>query len=312
MSGAGTVPSSPATLQFGNWIFTVTANLSISGAGNTVVAVPHGGNTTLQLNAGTTTTISTPFTFSSSTITGAGALSITGTATWSNSTMSGTGTTTIAHGASLTETNTAYSNLERPLTNDGTFVAIGAAGVVRFASTPPILTNNADGVIDLQGDGGGLIINGGGSLVNNGTLERTAGTGEAEVDIPITSSLANVQVATGTLTLEQGGSVSGAGTVPSGATLQFGNGIFTVTANLSISGAGNTVVAVPHGGNTTLQLNAGTTTTISTPFTFSSTITGAGALSITGTATWSNSTMSGTWDDDHRPRRLPHRDQHRQ
>ena len=51
--------------------------------------------------------------------------------------MSGTGTTTIAHGASLTETNTAYSNLERPLTNDGTFVAIGAAGVVRFRAPRP-------------------------------------------------------------------------------------------------------------------------------------------------------------------------------
>ena len=90
------------------------------------------------------------------------------------------------------------------MTNDGTFVAIGAAGVVRFASTTAILTNNADGVIDLQGDGGGLIINGGGSLVNNGTLEHTLGTASnvTTVSIPVNNkSTGTINAGPGVLTV---------------------------------------------------------------------------------------------------------------
>ena len=66
--------------------------------------------------------MSSLFTFSSGTITGAGSLVLSGATTWNNSgVISLTGITTVPHGAILNVgTATYYPYLEGPMTNDGT------------------------------------------------------------------------------------------------------------------------------------------------------------------------------------------------
>src|SRR5438552_9894178 len=239
-----------------------------TGASSTIQGIDAEGAGGLTMGSGTltltsTTSASTLSTFSitSSTINGAGALSITGSATWNSGTIGGTGTATIAHGATVAVTSTFQMFLARPLTNDGTIdVSNGSqAGLLFSAAT---LTNNADGVIDLQGDSANLTsFNGTNSLLNSGIVKHSSGTGTTTISVTLTPSMSGLQVLTGTLSLRGGGTLSGSGTIPTGTTLDFGGGTFTVSG-MTLSGAGTTVMNLPVGGSNTLTLATSTTTTI--------------------------------------------------
>jgi hypothetical protein len=280
---------------------TGAVTFSVSGGNMTVdrlTAAGSGGFTmtlgTLTLTDSTNSSAIYDGILSGGIITGAGALSLTGTTTWNNAAMEGTGTTTVANGATLATAATAFPDLERPLVNDGTVSVAGGHGGLYFNNGT--LTNNADGVVNLDGDAANLNDQAGSnSIINSGTLEHSSGTGTTTISVPLTTSLNNLLVQAGTLSLTDGGTLlSGTGTIPSGTTLSFGGGSFTVNG-ATFSGPGTTQVT----GNGTWQLAASTTTTVNTPFTFGGgTITGAGALSLTGTGTWNGpgntAAMEGT------------------
>ncbi len=287
LSGTATIPTG-STLDFDIGTFTMNSNVTFSGAGTTEM---DSGSAIWQLPASTTTTVTTQFPITGGTITGAGALSIGGTTTWNNAIMSGTGTTTIAHGTSLTAGGTSGPFLERPLVNDGTLAVMGGHNGLYFDGGT--LTNDSDGLVNLEGDGADLqTYFGTGSVNNMGTLEHSSGTGVTVINTSLTTPLNDLLVQTGTLTLEGGATLSGTATIPTGSTLDFDIGTFTMNSNVTFSGAGTTEM---DSGSAIWQLPASTTTTVTTQFPITGgTITGAGALSIGGTTTWNNAIMSGT------------------
>ena len=104
-------------------------------------------------------------------------------------------------------------------------------------------TNNADGVVNLVAAGAGLLNQYNtndvtGDFDNLGTLHSSSGSGISTISIPVQTSLANINVVTGTLKLAGGGKLS-AGTTspPSGTVLEFWSGTYNTTGNIGFSGA---------------------------------------------------------------------------
>ncbi len=282
LSGSGSL-SSGATLAFAGGTYTLT---SVTLAGPGTVQFTSG---TWQLPTATTTVVSAPFTLAGGIISGAGALSLTGTTTWKNGELLGPGTVTVASGATLNVTSTGYySQTAAPVVNNGT-ITVSNGGYSGFTfDAGSSLTNN--GTVNLVGDTAGLVANGGGSLTNSstGTVTHSSGTGTTTISVPVTTSMANLHQQAGTLSLTGGGTLSGSGSLPSGATLAFAGGTYTLT---SVTLAGPGTVQFTSG---TWQLPTATTTVVSAPFTLAGgIISGAGALSLTGTTTWKNGELLG-------------------
>jgi filamentous hemagglutinin len=126
-------------------------------------------------------------------------------------------------------------------------------------------------------------------VVNNGTVDAALTSGTATINVPLTTSLAKLKMAAGTETvsLTQGGTLSGTLTEPSGTIFSLDAGSFAVN-DATFSGAGLTRMT-----NGTATLTG--TTTVNTLFSFSGgTITGAGNLTLTGQTTWSKGTIDLT------------------
>src|SRR5207302_479009 len=121
------------------------------------------------------------------------------------------------------------------------------------------LTNNADGVIDLQGDSANLTsFNGTNSLLNSGIVKHSSGTGTTTISVTLTNqTTGEILVATGTL------SITTLTNLSSG----------TLTAQTYRQSAGTTTVA----GGATLQAGS----------------TGTGAITINGGTLTGNGTVTG-------------------
>ena len=134
------------------------------------------------------------------------------------------------------------------------------------------------GTIDLAGTGSELAHYGSGAtVVNDGTIDAELTSGTATIDVPLTTSLTKLKMASGTETVSitQGGTFSGTLTVPSGTIFSLDGGGYAVNG-ATFSGAGLTRLTK---GNATLT----GTTTIDTLFSLSGgTISGAGNLALTG------------------------------
>ena len=268
LSGSGTVPSG-ATLSLGGSGTYAMSAVTLSGSGTVVVNGP-----TLTLTG--TTTIDSALTFSSGTISGTGSLTLGGATTWSGGAVKVA--TSVPSGASVSVTGAAF--LESTLQNDGT-VSVAAGDALEFAGGT--LTNNSDGTVKLSGNTAQLYDNSGtNAFTNSGTLDVAPGSGNTDtISVPTTTSMATLPPSSGTLDLTDGGTLSGSGTVPSGATLSLGgSGTYAMSA-VTLSGSGTVVVNGP-----TLTLTG--TTTIDSALTFSSgTISGTGSLTLGGATTWS-------------------------
>jgi hypothetical protein len=326
-SGSGTVPSG-TTLGFDGGTFTLNS-VTITGAGTTEIS-STASTLTWQLPASTTSTVGTPLVFNSGTIAGAGALDLTGNATWKSGAMSGTGTTSVASGATLTVTGTgSYPFLERPLTNDGTIDVVGGGYTFEFTSGSA-LTNNADGVVDLQGNAS-LLNDGGGSLTNSGVVQ-SSGTGTTTISIPVTNA-GKLQVANGeSLALSSGSTLintakgtlgvtvngTAGGISGPGVTLDSGSTLAVTTVGSPAVGTVFTPISGPVTGTFTdfsfpaaaytlsypsgaVELTAGTPFTLS-PMAFSPKVnqsTGTVTLANIGSASDGTGTYSATvsWGD---------------
>ncbi len=146
-------------------------------------------------------------------MTGTGELTVTGAATFTanTSTESGTGTTLMEGGASIAASNSLSLTVSRTLelqgmstvtgTTGGGTIALGTAGTLKIDS----------GATFDEASGGTIatdltIAGTTGMVANDGTFEKTVGTGAtiinaAFVNTGISGNVAHVQVATGTLTL---------------------------------------------------------------------------------------------------------------
>jgi hypothetical protein len=276
-----------------------------AGATLTSVGLLNVAGSTANFSTSGTVTPSN-LTLSSGTLTGPNALTLAaaGTMIWSGGTMSGTGTTTIGAGRNLNLTGSA-ATLQRALVNQGTattsgngYLNIGVGGSL-----------NNSGLWEIQNDQG--IFGSGQIVTNTGTIRRSTSAGDATIQPQLNGSGA-VQVQSGTLVLNGGGTYSG-DFVFTGATLRFnGSPTWALTGDFS-GGSGGTLLL----DSGTQNFNAGATFTtvgllnvagstgnfntsaavVPSNLTISSgTFAGANAVQLAsgGTLTWSGGAMSGT------------------
>jgi len=107
------------------------------------------------------------------------------------------------------------------------------------------------------------------------TLVRRVGTGTATLQT-VFDNAGTVDVQTGTLTVNQGGTETGVFAVTSGATLDFPAGAFTWNSGAAVTGSRVTF----SGGTHTINVPAGDTTRIARLAFTAGTVTGTGVLAV--------------------------------
>lgn len=297
-SGCTTAPNYPDTGD------TVTVNSG--GNQPDILAADTIGLSGLTINSGATVTVHGTFT-PTGTTTGSGNLTIAsgGVLNLNSGTFSGTGNMTISSGATCI--NGGGITLMRPYINAGT-TTLNSSGYFSLGSGGSI-TNT--GTIDIQNDSG---FYGTGQLFQNnspGVLKRSVSAGTAFIQ-PTLNGNGTVNVTTGTLRLDGGGTYSGTFTF-TGTTLQINGGTWAITADFSGGSGGNLYLY----SDTAATFNSGASFSVSTitvgygTWTFntgvavtptnwavtgSPTLTGSDsfALASGGTFTWGGGTMSGT------------------
>ncbi|MGH2854674.1 MAG: hypothetical protein ACRDLF_10865, partial [Solirubrobacteraceae bacterium] len=216
------------------------------------------------------------------TLTGVATLDVTSSLSWSSGTMSGPGSTVLKPGVSAslsTESNKFLAT--RSLVNEGTLTfSQGEIWMSEGAKirNEAVLKANSESSI---GSGGSES-----SIVNTGTVEKTAGTGGTTIE-PNFENLGAVDAGSGHLVFA-GGNV----TLASSSVLE---GAITMTSDTVTGGsflAQNAAVTLPTGSS--LNISGGSTATIGS-FTLSGgTVAGAGTLDVSGSFSWTRGIMSGS------------------
>ncbi len=226
--------------------FTIQNGRNFSTAA--AVAFTNGG--TLTVGASSTFTVTGSYTQSGGQLTGAGTVTVTGLLTWAGGTMSGSGQTlargtltiagpltktlagrTLSNAGTATWTDRGHLRLGGTFHNDGTLMWTGTgslfiedgtfrnAGTATWASTGSLFMtggtflNQAGATFEARSDGRvGLV--GANTLNNAGTFRKAASTGWTRIDGGVTfTNTGTVEVQTGVLQLEGGGSGRGRFTV---------------------------------------------------------------------------------------------------
>lgn len=184
----------------------------------------------LTLNMASTVGANGVIDMSGGTLNGTGTLSVSGSFNWTGGTIDGTGRLIIEPDATLMIGGGAKTlSGGRVLDNFGT--ATWVAGDIDAAGGSAIF-NGITGTFDVQADVQFTQGTGGASLFdNNGSFTRTVGTGAVTFTTRF-DNLTTVDVQTGTLQLNAGGTggASGTFTVASGAALGLGGGTHTASA----------------------------------------------------------------------------------
>ncbi|HWB10108.1 MAG TPA: DUF4214 domain-containing protein [Pirellulales bacterium] len=213
--GAGAVGFTGATVAIGGG-YAVTGTTSISGG-----EVDFNDNAT-----GTTVVESAGILGGSATFTASGGFE------WSGGTMAGSGTTVIPAGVTLTIDDQSDVTLSRTLNNFGSAVFTGA----QWDFNSGVFNNEPGASFAMQSDANFNLINPS-TFTNSGAFIKSPGTGTTHIQ-PAFNNSGTVDVQSGTLTLDGGGTSTGSFTSESGATLNFGGGTHNLTAASSITGAG--------------------------------------------------------------------------
>jgi hypothetical protein len=324
------------------------------GPGETVT----GAGTMSITNAATITVTGTNtvsnLSMNSGTLTGPGTLTATGKLTWSGGTMSGSGTTVAQGGLAIGGTAPGIAYLEflsgRTLVNDAAATLSSTLNLEDgyysglFLGDGATLVNQAGASFDITGDVPFLADSSSSdatfdsAIVNYGAFDKTGGAGASAVSYPYNygsvafdeAGSGSVEVMSGELDLDGGGTLGGTGrlTADAGAVLGFGGGTFAVTPTSGLAGAGSVAF---HGGTLTdqgaydiatativdggtadllapvaslgasllisggeLNLSGGAPVSVSSLVESGGTLTGSDALTVSGQATWSGGTMSGS------------------
>jgi choice-of-anchor C domain-containing protein len=264
ISGAGTVAQTGGTLTL---LSNTIANLQLNG-GTLVLASNFQGGviTNLTLAGGVLS--------GANTVTGAltcgggftGPLLVEPGATmnWTGGTASGS--LTVASNGALNISGSGGKALQNALTNAGTVTWTGSGGITvenNFGSDLGAVWNLPGAVFDIATDQSinCYYCDSYEFFNNQGTLEKTAGTGTTYISIVVTNT-GTVEALEGTLNFNSGGSIAGAYAASAGAAINFTGGTFAANA-AAISGAGT---VAQTGGTLTLlsntianlQLNGGT------------------------------------------------------
>jgi hypothetical protein len=172
------------------------------------------------------------------TLTGAGALSVTGALNRTNGKMSGTGTTTAAEGSTLALPGDLKPDA-RTLANAGT-ATYSPNGYLLFTMGDSATIDNLEGGSFMIAAAVPFFTSGTApeAFSNAGTLIHSRGTiGRSIFDGIAFNNAGSVQVQSGTLDLAGGGDSTGSFTVAAGATLSFSGGTQTLEAASQVGGA---------------------------------------------------------------------------
>jgi uncharacterized repeat protein (TIGR01451 family) len=223
--------SSGATLDFPGNTYTLTPNGTISGAGALSIT---GG----YLSIGGVTNPDY-FVFTSGTLDGAGFLSVGKQFDWSGGTMTGSG------GSELAGTGVGnFTGANSDMTLNGR--SFNDYGTINYTATTNelYLANSAVfsifGTFDIQNDGtigAGSASPGTLKVSPNGVLKKTGGANTATIE-PNTTNDSIVFVSSGTLQFTGGGTHTGSFTAYSGAKLSFSTASYTFQSGSAVGGAG--------------------------------------------------------------------------
>ncbi len=316
---------------FGN--FNNLAGATISGGGN--LNFPNGTHnllgsvltTGLVTMSGATVNFSAPqtlanLTLAGGTLQGNGDVTITGGFNWSVGTMMAGARTIVAPGATATLSGAATKGLNRTLENSGTITYSGSALTFGYAAAAPGVINNLPGgVFSVTADGDFSQSSIAAHAFNNsGTFNKSAAGTDTDFNgVPFLNT-GTVNLTSGTLSFNSGGSNTGSLQVPAGAALNLG-GTFVHAAGSTLGGAGTINFAsgthnflgqfLPTGqvnftaGSVTIANPmppitaslAGATVTLNAPQSLTSLafstgiLQGNGDVTITGTLNWTSGVM---------------------
>ena len=201
-------------------------------------------------------------------ITGSDTVEVAGLTTFLQGEMRGPGVTNANGGLDIgNNSGVAISLKERTLNAIGSSTWFGTGNLT--VSNDGTFVNQ--GILEVQNDVSALAGTGGGTLQNQGTLNKTAGTGTTSIEIAFDNSgIVNYQAA-GTLDLSGGGDHSGAYNASTSATVQFNGGTHNLNTGTTFSGAWNvrlldgtlnitdaTVLGELQESTHTFEFNAGT------------------------------------------------------
>ncbi|MEA2238059.1 MAG: fibronectin-binding autotransporter adhesin [Thermoanaerobaculia bacterium] len=253
---------------------------------------------TFHVQAGWVLTVSNPSTINTgavlrienSTFTGTGDLLVQGSVVLDGGTLAGSGLLYIDGGTMEVDVDTNASELSRTTTNEGFINYIDIAPGPNFIFSGATLDNNAGGSITISTDHGidhGLAS----PILNNiagGMISKNSGSGTTAINLTVNNAAgASINANTGTLALNNGGSVIGTYSIAAGCGIALTGGTFTMSGSPAFTGAGTLSIA----GAT---LDAGANVTFPNLILSSGTITGTGAVHVSGNFTWSGGTITGS------------------
>jgi hypothetical protein len=328
ISGAGTVWFGAGTNTVGA-TYNVTGVTKSSGGTSTISNITSLGDLlvgggTLTLNSAGALSVPT-LVMQGGTLNGTAPISITGTSmTWTGGTIGGSGQLTIPNGTTITVNGYVYFDT-RPISNAGV-VNYSSAYYSYFYSGASFANS---GTVDFQGDGGFYIGGGSDSVINSGTIKKSAGTGNGGIQVPLTlQSGGQLQVQSGMLLLGNVTSTGGTMSVSSGAvayfyytttssfdaasvisgagTVQFGAGTNTINASYNVTGATKntgattTITSITSVGDLlvsggTLTLDSGSAISAPTLTMQGGTLGGTAPITLTGASmSWTGGTIGGS------------------
>lgn len=286
-----TLNSSSGTFNIGSGAILVLSersfildNLAITGSGtveilDATVTLSGSGAT---VDAGATLSMKDDL----SELTGSGALTVDGHFEWQRGNITATGDLTFNNTLAIGTSNTKVLD-GATLTNEGSATISGSLRIENGAN----LLNNPAGTLDINGD---LALDdltaGSGTVTQKGSLTKSAGTGTSFIDVPLLHS-GSLALSSGTLQLTRGSVFANSSiSFSNNGTLELKGGLHQLDT-VSVSGSGNLELS-----QDTLEIaGGGANLASSTSFSLvSGVLTGSGALSVDGPASWQFGFITGS------------------
>jgi hypothetical protein len=271
----------------GNYTVTLNASATVAsfalGGASGTQSFAQNVNT-LTLNGASTVGSNASFNLGGGTVNGPGGLTMNGTFNWSGGTIANSGGVTLYGSSSFSSAVLNGLQLAVTVTNAGS-LTWGGSGTNLYFNTGT-LTNLAAGTITIANDVSDTSYFG---LIGNAGVVIKAGTsGTTTFNTPFVNS-GSVQLQSGILSLNGGGTESGLLTNAAGTTLNFIGGTHTVVAGCSVTGAGTLLI---NGG--TVNFNSLVATPVPNLTLTGGVLGGTGLLAVNGPFNWSGGIINNT------------------
>lgn len=291
LAGAGGISVTAGATNFGG-SFSATGGFAIAG-GEMNFSGNYLSGIAITLSSGRLNIIS-PVTASGLTQTGgtleiAGNLMVNGEFNWSAGTI--TGTAALILNGSINIEGSPVKILDGLALTNNSLATWSGSGELRMRNGAQFI-NAGGATLSIRGNALlSYISPDGGTLVNNGTVAKTAGSGVTTIGVDFTNNAA-VAVDSGTVRLTRASSSQNAiFTVQPGGLLQFSSGTHTLNGATFSAGIAEITAATLHAAGAGLTVSPSATLQMVNA---SSTLSGDGAVNIQGILNWQRGTISGS------------------